>query len=172
MKIEKPKNLDPKIYFKQLIEKVKEDNLETALENSLEISVDYGALVSSEKETFAYAEGKWNIKQLFQHLTDCERIMAYRALSIARGEKGRLLGFDDQGYVDQDNSNNRSLRTIIEDFRIARSGTISLMKSLSAESLDFEGDSNGINATSRTVFWFIAAHNFHHMEILKERYLK
>ena len=172
MMIEKPENIDPNVYYKALIDKVDEVDLLTALNNSLYESKEVGITIHESMEGYAYEEGKWNLKQLFQHLVDCERIMSYRALSLARNEKECLLGFDDQMYVDYDNSENRSLKEIILDLEIARKSTISLVNSLPIKSLNYLGNANGIKSTARMVLWFIAAHNFHHLEIVKERYLK
>lgn len=169
--ITRPENLDPTVYYKPLIDKVAEEDAVQALENSLDQTVEIMESIFPEQESFAYAEGKWNLKQLFQHLVDCERIMAYRALSLARGEKGSLLGFDDQAYVDRDGSQNVSLKSIQLDFITARKSTLSLVKSIPVDQLDLIGNANGISSTARMVVWFIAAHNYHHNSVVLERYL-
>ncbi len=169
--IKKPENLDPKVYYKPLIDKVVEEDAVQALENSLAQTVELIESISSDQESFAYADGKWNLKQLFQHLVDCERIMAYRALSLARGEKGTLLGFDDQAYVDMDGTQNVNLKSIKLDFIAARKATISLVKTIPFNQLELVGNANGISSTAKMVIWFIAAHNYHHNSIVLERYL-
>ena len=168
--ITRPENLDPKVYYKPLIDKLVEEDAIQALENSLEQTVDLMERISENQESFAYASGKWNLKQLFQHLVDCERIMAYRALSLARGEKGVLLGFNDQAYVDMDGSKHVSLKTIKLDFIAARKSTLSLVKSIPTSQLDWVGNANGVSSTAKMVIWFIAAHNYHHNAIVIERY--
>ena len=171
MNIEKPKNLDPSIYYKSLIDNSPDTDLFSALENSLIQSIETALEFNSVKESFAYAPDKWTVKQLFQHLVDCERILSYRVLCIARKEKGQLLGFDEDEYVKFDNSENRSLTEIMDDFKAARNSTISLLKSIPLEAFDYVGNSNGIQASARTISWFIAAHTTHHVGVLKERYV-
>ncbi len=169
--IEKPEVLDPQVYYKSLIDKVIEVDAIEALENSLDETIDLMESVPRSKEDYSYDEGKWNVKQVFQHLVDCERIMAYRILSLARNEKGTLLGFDDQGYVAMDGTSNRTILEIMKDFVAARNSTISLCKSLPVKQLDLMGNANGIPSTARLVTWFIAAHNYHHNTVIIDRYL-
>lgn len=169
--IEKPENLDPELYYTSFIEMVPEKSIYEALENSLSESVNLMQAIEKSAEDYAYAEGKWTVKQLFQHLIDCERILSYRALSVARNEKGTLLGFNEDDYVLLDGSTNNSLESIMNDFKIARASTISLLKSLPMENMTFVGDANGINADANMIFWFIAGHHMHHNKVFKERYL-
>src|SRR6187397_2221772 len=59
--------------------------------------------VPEEKGTFAYADGKWTIKELLSHIIDGERIFAYRALRISRGDKTALEGFEQDEYIETSN---------------------------------------------------------------------
>ena len=40
--------------------------------------------IPRKKYDYAYAEGKWTLRELVQHIIDCERVFAYRALRMAR----------------------------------------------------------------------------------------
>src|SRR3954453_9411097 len=42
-----------------------------------------------------YAPGKWTVKEVIGHLIDDERIFAYRALCVARGDTRPLPGLDE-----------------------------------------------------------------------------
>jgi hypothetical protein len=44
-------------------------------------------------------DGKWTLKEVLRHMTDDERIFAYCALCIARGEAHSLESFDENVYV-------------------------------------------------------------------------
>lgn len=169
--IAKPMNIDPNIYYESYISAIPEADLVLALENSIKDSKKIAELVTPELENYAYAEGKWTIKQLFQHMVDCERLLSYRVLSLSRNEKGRLLGFDEDEYVKFDGSDQLSLSEIMTDFELARKCTISLIKSIPSTQLDLEGNANGTKTSARIIAWFMAGHQNHHNKILMERYI-
>ena len=56
--------------------------------------------ITEEKSLFAYAEGKWTIKEVLSHLIDGERIFAYRTLRISRGDETPIEGFEQDGYIE------------------------------------------------------------------------
>ncbi|MBC5773541.1 DinB family protein [Pontibacter sp. KCTC 32443] len=119
----------------------------------------------------AYAEGKWSIKELFQHMLDSERIFAYRALCIARGEQASLPGFDENGYAENSNADNRKLTDMLEEYELVRKSNLYLFRSFTNEMLDNVGIANSKEITLRGIIHVIAAHERHHMNILKSRYL-
>ena len=43
-----------------------------------------------------YAPGKWSVKEVLGHVSDSERVFAYRLLRIARGDGTPLAGFDEK----------------------------------------------------------------------------
>ncbi len=136
--------------------------------------LDLKALLSEipeEKEQFRYAEGKWSVKELIGHIIDTERIMATRALCIARGEQQPLPGFDENAYVATANFDRRSLLDLGHEFGFVREASISLFKSLREEDLDRQGTANKNIVTPRALLYIIAGHHLHHVRILRERYL-
>ncbi len=76
-----------------------------------------------EKSGYRYAEGKWSLKELLGHMVDTERIMAYRALCIARGEKQPLPGFDENAYAQAAGYGHRPLADLRHEHRLVREGT-------------------------------------------------
>src|ERR1700731_1263236 len=48
---------------------------------------------------FRYAPDKWNAKEVLGHVCDTERIFAYRALRIARGDQTPIEGYEQDDYV-------------------------------------------------------------------------
>jgi uncharacterized damage-inducible protein DinB len=124
-----------------------------------------------EKQEFAYAPGKWTLKELFGHMVDTERIMAYRALCIARGEKQSLPGFEENDYVAHAAFAERELSSLLQEYRLQRQSNIFLFKSFSPAVLQRTGLANNHPATVRGLITVIAAHELHHMQILKDRYL-
>lgn len=171
MQISKPKNLDEGLYFKALIDKVSEEDLLVALEKSLNFTQELALRIPISKEGYAYEKGKWTIKQVLQHLVDCERVFNYRAMSIARGEKGNMLGFDENVYAINDSSQSRSMSEIVKELEVVRRSTIALFSSFNTDQLNQEGTANGLPLSPRIIGWFCAAHNYHHVEVIRSRYL-
>lgn len=119
----------------------------------------------------SYAPGKWTIKDILQHLIDDERIYAYRALSVARGEQSPLAGFDEILYAREARAEDRPLASLLDEFRSVRSASVSLFESLAREVWERRGSSNGHPVSVRGLAFHIAAHEKHHLKVLRERYL-
>ncbi len=117
-----------------------------------------------------YAEGKWTPKEVLGHVIDTERIMTFRALCFARGEKSALPGFDQDPYVLNAHFGQVAISDLLEDFKNQRLALLSLIKTLPEESLLNVGQASGNLVTPRALFWIIPGHFEHHLAILKERY--
>ena len=119
---------------------------------------------------FTYQPGKWTVKQVIGHLIDTERVMAYRAMCIARDEKQSLPGFDQDDYVKAGNFNKRDLFDLVYDFRLLRESNMLLAKGLDKEVFSKRGVANNNEVTVLALFYIIAGHEKHHMNILVDRY--
>lgn len=117
-----------------------------------------------------YEEGKWSVKQVIGHLVDTERIMAYRALSISRGETKSLPGYNQDQYVEQASFENRSLQSISTEYDALRNANISMFNSFSEDQILRKGTANGVTVSVRALAYIIAGHERHHMQVLEERY--
>ncbi len=117
-----------------------------------------------------YAPGKWTVKDTIQHLIDCERVFAYRALRIARTDKTPLPGFDENLYAETAAANNRSLDDVVAEFVSVRESNILLFKSFTNAALQHEGITNGKPVSVLAIGFIICGHTQHHLTILKERY--
>lgn len=126
---------------------------------------------SEAKGNYAYAVGKWTVKEVVGHLIDAERIFAYRALCIARGEKKSLPGYEQNDYVSTGNFNTRQLFDLNYEFRLLRESNILMFKGFDEFMLNQRGIANEKEVTVRALLFIIAGHEKHHMKILKERYL-
>jgi len=104
------------------------------------------------------------------HLTDCERIFAYRALRIARGDTTPIEGFDENVYVPAGRFDERPLDDLIEDYERVRDATLSLFTGLDDDALSRKGTANGKTISVRAIAWIIAGHELHHRGLLIERY--
>lgn len=169
---EKP---DPTIltsYQKSYVDQVPDGPLPTILEQNGRDTVAFLRSLPAEKIKYRYAPGKWSIAELVQHLTDCERIFAYRMLCIARGEQTPLPGFEENDYARESGADQRSFSDILDEFSTVRTATVSLLKSFSDTQLDRKGTSNGKPAFVRSLAFMVAGHELHHIKVIKERYLK
>ena len=128
--------------------------------------------MSDQRAEESYAEGKWTIKELLQHMIDSERIFAYRALCIARGEEASLPGFDENRYAGNSLANMRLLKDILEEYDLVRRSNLLMFRSFTSEMLDNVGTANGKQISLRGLIHVTAAHERHHINILAERYLK
>lgn len=126
-----------------------------------------------KKESWAeepYAEGKWSPKEVLAHITDTDRVMAFRAFCFARGEVASLPGFDQDTYIAHGQFNQFSLETLLDDFIANRKAIIQLLKTIPDDKLMCSGIANGSKVTVRALIAIIPAHTAHHLRILRERY--
>lgn len=160
-----------KSYFEKYTSLVSEKNINDALQNQVEKLNHFCNKISEEKSTFAYAEGKWTLKEMLQHLIDTERIFAYRALSIARKELETLPGFDENLYAANSNANARSWAALVEEMKAVRKTTELLFGSFTSEMLETIGNFGSNKGTVNTLGFIIVGHMYHHLKIAEERYL-
>jgi uncharacterized damage-inducible protein DinB len=158
------------VFYKGYIDTVGDDVL-AELENQIESLPKFLSAISEEKASFAYAEGKWTIKEVLGHMLDTERIMSYRALCFARQDATALPGFDENNYVKHAHFSDRTLQSLLDEFIVLRKSTMYLLKSFNQEELNRSGISNDRPITVRALVYILAGHVNHHQHILKERYL-
>jgi hypothetical protein len=147
---------------------------ETEIIGPLETQVgDLRSLVGGlpeERGTFAYDDGKWTIKEVLSHLIDGERIFAYRAFRIARGDKTPIEGFEQDGYIENSHANRRGFAELLDEFAQLREANLAFFKNL--DTLDWVrvGTANSVEISVRSIAWIMAGHIRHHIDILKSRY--
>lgn len=156
-------------YYGKYVERVPDGDLVSLLREQI---VETAALLrrSRDRADFAYAPGKWTLKQVVGHLADVERVMAYRALWIARNDTTPLPGFDENAWVDNAKFGARSLDDLVEEFEVLRASTVQLASHLDAEELARRGSSSGNPMSVRALFYIIAGHERHHVALFRERY--
>ncbi|XOV68143.1 MAG: DinB family protein [Fluviicola sp.] len=147
------------------------ESITEIMENSAQSFVELLLTLPEEKETFRYAEGKWTIKELLQHINDTERIFQNRALRFARKDATPLPGFDHDGYNDVAFGNNRSLQNLVDEFIAVRQASITLFGSFTDEMLIERGEANGNAISVRAIGYLISGHQMHHQRVFEERYL-
>ena len=127
--------------------------------------------ISEEKANYAYAEGKWTIKDILQHIIDSERIFTYRMVAISRGEKQAILGYDHDDYVVCAKAKNRSFASLLKEYKNLHQSTNDFIASFSTEMLQMAGNANGNMIKVIDLIYINAGHQKHHIHVLKERYL-
>ncbi len=126
--------------------------------------------LTEQQGNYAYAAGKWSLKQLLGHMVDSERIFAYRALAISRGETQSLPGFDENSYMEQAGYENQSLQDVLAQYNTTRAATIALVKSFTQTQGNAMGSANGHKISARALAWMIAGHEKHHLNVIQARY--
>jgi hypothetical protein len=158
-------------YYETYISKLGSPNFsELVLSQIQELKAFYGSKPDGW-DTIPYAPGKWTPKEVLGHLIDTERIMTFRALCIARGEKKMLPGFDQDPYVIQGQFNAASLDDLLADFEMQRQAILSMVRTLPAASFLEIGNANGNQMTTRALLWIIPGHFMHHFQVLQQHYL-
>jgi uncharacterized damage-inducible protein DinB len=126
--------------------------------------------IGEEKAAFAYAAGKWTIKEVILHMTDTERIFAYRMLRMARGDTTPLSPFDENAYTPMSGANERPLDTLLGECAAVRGATLALLRWLPEGAWVRWGVASGKDVSVRALAWITTGHAMHHERVLRERY--
>lgn len=126
--------------------------------------------LSDADAMYRYGQGKWSVKEVVGHLADVERIMAYRALRIARGDQTPLPSFDENAYVPTAKFDTRTLADLVGELRTVRGATLALFRTFDADAWRRRGTASGKPVSVRALAYMIPGHERHHTEILKTRY--
>ena len=146
-------------------------NLFEELEISLHDFIKFVQNIPMDKFDYRYAEGKWTIKDIIQHIIDAERIFGYRALRISRNDKTPLPGFEENDYVENTNANGRSIQELLTEFSAVRHAHLLLFKSFSVEQLTRMGIASNHAISVRALGFLMVGHQKHHQKVFQERYL-
>ncbi len=157
-------------FFQGYVARVPEGDIVATLERHGAATVALLAGVDEARGGFAYAPGKWPVRRVVQHVVDGERLFAYRALCLARGEPASLPPFDEDLYATNDGSDRRTLRSIAEEFASVRAASLTLLRGFSPDAWTRRGLVNGKPASVRAQAWIAAGHELHHLAVLRERY--
>ena len=128
------------------------------------------ASLPEERARYRYAAGKWSIKEVLVHLSDVERIMAYRALRVARGDATPLPGFDEDAYAPLSGADAHPIASLAEEWQTVRRATLALFRHLPDDAWTRRGTASGWPVSVRALAWIIAGHGRHHLAVLEERY--
>jgi uncharacterized damage-inducible protein DinB len=133
--------------------------------------LDFYENIASHKLSYRYGEGKWSIAEVLGHIIDTERIFSYRLLRIGRGDTTPMAGFEQDDYVVNAKSGERSWISLLDEYIAVRQSTLSLIDSFSAKELGRLGTASDHAFSARALVCMMAGHELHHIRIIKERYL-
>jgi hypothetical protein len=168
--IQKPTDLNSEIYFHKYIMKAPAEDAVLSLVETQKLTQQLYSNLSAEQANYKYAPEKWTVKQVLQHISDCERILAYRLLRLNRKDNTTLPGFDENSYAENAPVQHLSTEEVLEEFNVVRASIIILVKRVASGNLDFTCIASKQNVSPRLLTWMISGHNQHHLNILKERY--
>jgi uncharacterized damage-inducible protein DinB len=157
-------------YFEKYVNLVETDSVTEAIDKYAQPLARFFETIPQDKALYRYAEGKWSVKEMLQHIIDTERIFTYRALSISRKDQTPLPGFDENTYANASKADDRSLAGLIEEFKAVRTSTNLLLKSFTEEHLQQTGVTNGHPNTVNAISFMVFGHILHHKKVLEERY--
>jgi hypothetical protein len=158
-------------FYQNYISKAPDNNVVKAIQKNSRNFRRLLKKIPKKNHDFAYAEGKWTIRELVQHVIDAERVFSYRATSIARKDPTPLPSFDENVWAVNSQASGRGWKDMVEEFRALRQANQILFNSFSEEQLRSIGVASNKEINVLALGYIIAGHTEHHLDILKERYL-
>jgi hypothetical protein len=158
-------------YYEKYVSLVPAGDVVETLRRQLDETLALLGGIGEERADSRYAPEKWSIKELVGHVIDAERIFAYRALRIARGDQTPLPGFEQDDYIATGNFGARTLADLSEEFALVRRSTIELLRHLDEAAWLRRGTASDNEVSVRALAHILAGHEAHHVRILRERYL-
>lgn len=167
----RPSPQDYAPFYHTYVSQVPEDEILTAFTNQTAATLQFFGRMPENKIDHAYATGKWTVKQVLQHLTDAERVFAYRALRFARKDYTPLNSFDENAYAEAARVDHRNYQDMLEEFQMIRNASEHLFRSLNEEELQRQGVASTAPVTVLSLGFIIIGHAIHHQRVISERYL-
>ncbi len=167
----RPSKEEYNTYFERYVSLVPEGDIGGILTQSLKNTSDVFSAVSEDRANYRYAPGKWSLKEVLCHITDNERIMSYRLLRIARGDKTPLAGYDQDVLMSGTSLDKCPLTDLLEDYMVVCFFFLTLLRGLAEEAWSRRGIVNNSESSALAWAYILAGHELHHMNVIKEKYL-
>lgn len=158
-------------YYGKYISLVPDGNIVDTLAKQLGETLAAWRSVPADRAEHRYAPGKWSTKEMMAHVIDTERVMAYRALRIARGDKTVLPGFEQDDFIANTDWSSRTVADLADEFEAVRQSNLHLFRSLTDTAWKQVGTASNNPISVRALAYIIAGHELYHQEILRDRYL-
>lgn len=153
-------------YFAKYIDLVPDGDIVTTLRSQTDEFGEFWRGFDDEAAARG-PEGNWTVKQVLHHIADAERIFAYRALRIGRGDSTPLPGFEQDGYVENGGAAARTWASLLDEFSAVRRATLCLLESFPGEAWTRAGTASNGPLTALAAAYIIAGHERHHVAILR-----
>jgi DinB family protein len=157
-------------YFNYINLAVGEDPV-AVMETQLDEYLTFFGAITEENSQYRYAPEKWNIRQVLNHISDSERVFAFRTLWFARGCTTPLPSYDQNLATAGAMAERVAWAEHVEEFRCVRRSTLSLYRNMPSEAWMRSGIASDNRFTVRALAFIIAGHALHHIKLLRERYL-
>jgi len=167
----RPQKQDHIAYFEHYINLVPESDILSALKNNQQSTLSFIKSIPASKADFRYADNKWTVKQVINHIIDTERIFSYRALRFSRGDNQVLPGYDENLFANNVDLSRTDLNLLAEEFEAVRKATILQFKQLNEKELLLKGKTTSGENNVLSIGYVICGHAQHHLNVIKERYL-
>ena len=157
-------------YFRAYVSLVPEEDVLAALDPQVPLIDGLPARAGAAKETFAYAPGKWSVREVLGHITDAERVFAYRALTFSRFNAVSLPAFDEETWTPHGHFAGVPLRELADEFVALRRANLLMLRRLEEPQWQAGGRGDDKPITVRALAYVMAGHVRHHLGILRDRY--
>jgi uncharacterized damage-inducible protein DinB len=119
---------------------------------------------------YRYAEGKWCIKDIVQHIIDIERLMVYRGMNFLRENKTPQPWMDEDAWAVSANASKKSLTKLLQEYKTQRAATIAFYKNISAKELLRFGIASQFPMSVGATLFICCGHELHHVGVVREKY--
>lgn len=157
-------------YYGRYVSQVGDGDVLSTLKSQLDETLSLLRAIPEGRGGHRYAEGKWSIRESIGHMSDTERVFAYRAMRFSRNDATALPGFDENAFVANARFDERTLASLVDEFEAVRRATIAFFAGLTPDEMVRRGTASDNPVSVRALAWIIAGHEMHHREILKTRY--
>jgi uncharacterized damage-inducible protein DinB len=157
-------------YYHKYINLASGHDLKTAFEKHQVELISFLKDIPKKKWSYRYAEGKWSVREVVQHIIDAERVFTYRALCFARKDQTPLPAFDENLFAANSNADKRSKKDLLKELKTVQQGSALLFNSFTEEQLDQSGIASEKPTYVKGIAYIVVGHTIHHKKILEERY--
>ncbi|MFN4299532.1 MAG: DinB family protein [Thermaurantimonas sp.] len=174
MHFKKPQPTDVPAFYQGYIASLPDGHVLNLMELGKKRMTDMLSSMDPEDFETTYQAGKWTLAQVIRHVIDAETVFLYRALTMSRRDSTELPSFDENHWADSTALNAQLLspNALLRDYLLIRNLSINIFSRMTKEELFFRGRANNFDTCANDIAFIITGHEYHHLNIIGERYLK